>query len=342
MQLRPEQLARHLEKQLLPIYIVSGDETLLIQESCDLIRKHAKVAGCTEREVIDASASGFKWNEIINSAASMSLFAERKLIELRVPNGKPGAEGSKALCEYVETASDENVLLIISGKIDKQSTNSKWFKALDSAGGTIQVWPVDAQQLPRWLEQRISGAGMTISSDALNLLCERVQGNLLSAVQEVEKLKLLAKDGKIRAETVTDSVSDNARYNLFAMADSAVQGDAAASLRMLSGLRGEGSEPTVVLWALTRELRTLYEIQTACDNGQDMLQAMRAQRVWNNKIPMVKAALSRHNNASLTQLLALAARTDGSIKGFADGKPWDNLAALITGLSQPDRFPALS
>lgn len=341
MQLRPEQLARHLEQQLLPIYIVSGEETLLIQESCDLIRKHAKVAGCTEREVIDASANGFNWNEIINSAASMSLFAERKLIELRVPNGKPGADGSKALCEYVETASDENVLLIISGKIDKQSTNSKWFKALDSAGGTIQVWPVDAQQLPRWLEQRISGAGMTISSDALNLLCERVQGNLLSGVQEIEKLKLLAKDGKISAETVTDSVSDNARYNLFAMADSAVQGDAAASLRMLNGLRGEGSEPTVVLWALTRELRTLYEIQTACDNGQDMQQAMRAQRVWNNKLPMVKAALSRHNNASLTLLLALAARTDGSIKGFADGKPWDNLAALVTGLSQPDRSPVL-
>jgi DNA polymerase-3 subunit delta len=344
MQLRQEQLARHLEQQLLPIYLVSGDEPLLIQESCDLIRKHAREQGVTDREVIDASAKSFNWQEILNSAASMSLFADRKLIELRLPSGKPGAEGSKALCEYIEVSGDEDVLLIIAGKIDKQSTRSKWFKALDNAGGTIQVWPIDVQQLPRWLEQRVSSAGLTITRDALHLLCERVEGNLLAAVQEVEKLKLLAADGQITADTVTASVSDNARYNLFAMADSALQGDTAASLRMLHGLRGEGTEPTVVLWALARELRTLFEIQSACHSGQDMQQAIRAQRppIWNNKIPMVQSALGRHSMSSLTNLIALAARTDGSIKGFADGNAWDNLAALITGLSQPDRQPILS
>jgi DNA polymerase-3 subunit delta len=344
MQLRQEQLARHLEQQLLPIYLVSGDEPLLLQESCDLIRKHAREQGVTEREIIDASPNKFNWQEILNSAASMSLFADRKLIELRLPSGKPGAEGSKALCEYIEVSGDEDVLLIIAGKIDKQSTRSKWFKALDNVGGIIQIWPIDAQQLPRWLEQRVSSAGLTITRDALHLLCERVEGNLLAAVQEVEKLKLLAADGQITADTVTASVSDNARYNLFAMADSALQGNTAASLRMLHGLRGEGTEATIVLWALTRELRTLFEIQSACHSGQDMQQAIRAQRppIWNNKIPMVKAALSRHSMSSLTDLVELAARTDGSIKGFADGAPWDNLAALITGLSQPDRQPILS
>jgi len=341
MQLRQEQLARNIQQQLLPIYLVSGDEPLLLQESCDLIRKQAREQGVTEREIIDASGKGFNWQEIINSAASMSLFSDRKLIELRLPSGKPGTEGSKALCEYVEMAGEDNVLLIIAGKIDKQSTRSKWFKALDSIGGILQIWPIDAQHLPRWLEQRVSGAGLSIDRDALQLLCERVEGNLLAAVQEVEKLKLLATDGQITADTVTAAVSDNARYNLFSMADSALQGNTAASLRMLHGLRGEGTEATVVLWALTRELRTLFEIQSACQAGQNMQQAINAQRVWNNKIPLVKSALSRHSLSSLTSLIDLAARTDGSIKGFADGNPWDNLAALITGLSQPDRQPVL-
>ncbi len=332
MQLRQEQLANQIKKQLQPVYLVSGDEPLLVQEACDLIRSQAREQGCTDREVIDASVSGFNWHEIINSAASMSLFAERKLIELRLPSGKPGAEGSKALCEYLEMAGSENVLLIIAGKIDRQSTKSKWFKALDQAGVVLQLWPIDAQQLPRWLEQRVSLAGMTITQEALQLLCERVEGNLLSAVQEVEKLKLIAADGEITASTVSSAVADNARYNLFAMADNAVQGNTTASLRMLYGLRGEGTEATVVLWALTRELRTLYELQIACRAGQNVQQAMRSQRVWNNKMPMVQAALSRHTLDSLTNLLAQAATTDGSIKGFADGQPWDNLAGLVVGI----------
>jgi DNA polymerase-3 subunit delta len=338
MQLRTEQLSRHLEQQLQPIYLVSGDEPLLLQESCDLIRKHAREHGCTEREVIDASTSGFNWDELINSAASMSLFSQRKLIELRLPSGKPGAAGSKALCEYVDMAPHEDVLLIIAGKIDKQSTRGKWFQALDKAGCVIQVWPVDARQLPGWLERRITNAGMRINPDALQLLCERVEGNLLSAVQEVEKLKLLSQDGQITAEVITQTVSDSARYNLFAMADSALEGNATASLRMLHGLRGEGTEATVVLWALARELRTLYEIQVACQAGKSTQQAIRDQRVWNNKVPLVQAALGRHDLGSLGALLQQAAKTDGSIKGFADGKPWDNLAALVTRLSRPNGF----
>jgi DNA polymerase III subunit delta len=337
MLLRQEQLGRHLEQQLLPIYLVSGDEPLLVQESCDLIRKHAREAGCTDREVFDAASSGFNWHEIINSAASMSLFAERKLIELQIPSGKPGADGSKALCEYTEVAGADDVLLIIAGKIDKQSTKSKWFKTLDKAGGIVQLWPVDARSLPRWLEQRIARAGMSISPDGLQLLCERVEGNLLSAVQEVEKLKLLALDGQITAETISSSVSDNARYNLFALADSAVQGDAAASLRMLYGLRGEGLDANVVLWALIREIRSLYEIQMACQGGVSVQQAMAAARIWNSKMPMVKSALSRHNVNTLSTLLAQALATEGSIKGFSEGGPWDNLAALITAIAQPDK-----
>ena len=332
MRLYPDKLADHLQQKLLPVYLVSGDEPLLLQECCDQIRQKARAENCNEREIIEGGVSNFNWQDILHSASNMSLFADRKLIELRLPSGKPGAEGSKALCEYLDIASGDDVLLIVSGKIDKQSTNSKWYKALDKAGVTVQVWPVDAKNLPRWLQQRVRNAGMSIDDDALRLLCERMEGNLLAAVQEVEKLKLLAADSKITMQTVTEAVSDNARYNLFDMADNALKGNASVSLRMLYGLRAEGTEPPVVLWALVREIRTLYEAQLDCDSGQSTQQALSSRRVWQNRMPLMQAALTRHNTHSLSLLLEQAARADGSIKGFADGKPWDNLSRLVITL----------
>ena len=335
MRVYPEQLTAHLQKKLLPVYLVSGDEPLLLQECCDLVRREARAQGCTDREVIDAGGTKFDWREILHSANSMSLFAERKLVELRLPSGKPGAEGSKALCEYLEIANGDDVLLMVAGKIDKQSTNSKWYKALDRAGATIQVWPVDARSLPKWLRQRVSAAGLGIDDDALQLLCDRVEGNLLAAAQEVEKLKLLVNGSQITAQAVTDSVSDNARFNVFELADMALKGDAAGSLRILHGLRGEGTEPTIVLWALTREIRTLYEVQTECSGGAGVTQALNARRVWKNRISLMQAALARHNPASMTLLLEQAVAVDGSIKGFAGGRPWDNLETLVISLCDP-------
>jgi len=332
MRLYPEKLASHLQQQLLPVYLVSGDETLQVQECCDLIRQRAREYGCAEREVLDGGVANFNWQSLLHSAASMSLFADRRLIELRLPSGKPGAEGSSALCEYLEVASGDDVLLVVSGKIDKQSTNSKWYKALDKAGATIQVWPVDAKNLPRWLQQRVRNAGMSIDSDALQLLCDRVEGNLLAAVQEVEKLKLLATDTRITARTVTDAVSDNARYNVFDMADHALGGNASASLRMLHGLRAEGSEPSAVLWALAREIQTLFDVQQDCDRGQSPQQALAARHVWQNRLPCMQAALARHDTTSLSRLVEQAVQVDGSIKGFAGGRPWDNLERLVVQL----------
>jgi len=338
MRVYPEKLAGQLQQQLLPVYLISGDEPLLVQECCDQIRQVARHAGCSDREIIDVSAPGFKWDEIIASAAAMSLFAERKLVELRIPTGKPGAEGSKALLEYLQVSEgSEDVLLVIAGKIDKQSTNSKWYKALDAAGATVQVWPVDAKDLPRWLQQRVSAAGMAIDNEALQLLCDRVEGNLLAAVQEVEKLKLLAADGQITAETVTAAVSNNARYNLFDMTDNALKGNAAGSLKMLHGLRGEGTEPAVALWALLREIRTLHQAQQAVDSGQNPQQALSALRVWKNRMGLMQGALGRHSRNSLKQLLEQATAVDGSIKGFAGGKPWDNLETLILKLAGASR-----
>ncbi len=331
MRIYPEKLAAHLQQQLLPVYLVTGDEPLLVQECADQVRAAARAGGCTEREVIEASGANFDWQTLLHSAGSMSLFGDRRLLELRLPGGKPGAEGSKALCEYLDLPGDD-VLLLVAGKIDKQSTRSKWYKALDQAGAVVTLYPVRKHELPNWLRQRLGGAGLTIDSDALELLSERLEGNLLAAVQEVEKLKLLAPGDHVDLATVTAAVLDNARYNLFGLVDSAVEGEAAASLRMLQGLRDEGTEPMVVLWALNRELRTLVALRTACDRGQRPEQAMKAQRVWVQREGIVGKALARHDRESLSQLLELAFRVDGSIKGFDDGNCWDNLEQLVAGL----------
>jgi DNA polymerase-3 subunit delta len=331
MRVYPEKLAGQLKQQLLPVYLITGDEPLLVQECADQVRSAARKQGCTDREIIEAGGAHFNWAEIVNSAGSMSLFGDRKILELRLPGGKPGAEGSKALCEYLGM-NCEDVLLIIAGKIDKQSTSSKWYKALDKAGAVITLYPVKTAELPRWLKQRIGAAGMSIDDDALQLLCDRVEGNLLAAVQEVEKLKLLSNDTHLTAEAVTDAVMSNTRYSLFGMADSALAGDASTSLRMLRGLRDEGTEPPVALWALLRELRNLTKLQATLDQGQPLKQFMSANRIWDSRMPLLQGALSRHSQNSLSHLLEQASRVDGSIKGFGDGNPWDHLEKLIIGL----------
>ncbi len=337
MRLYPEKLPAHLQQQLLPIYLVCGDETLLVQDCCDLIRKRAREAGCNEREIFEAGATGFKWQEILHNAASMSLFSERKLIEIRLSSGKPGKEGSKILCEYLENQNPDDVLLLVFGKVDKATTNSKWYKAIDSAGATIQVWPVDAKNLPRWLQQRVHNAGMEIEKEALQLLCERIEGNLLAAVQEVEKLKLLAVNGQITPATITAAVASSARYNAFSMADAALRGNARDALRMLHGLRADGQEPPVVLWAPLRDIRTLYAASADCANGQSAERALGNHGVWKNRMPQLRAALSRHSEASLAELLQFATEVDGSIKGYAGGSAWDKLEQLILALSSARR-----
>ena len=331
MRLRPEQLTSHLQKGVAPVYLVSGEEPLLVQEACDAVRAAARDAGCTEREVLEVDKR-FNWDHLVAAGAEMSLFSDRKLIELKLPSGKPGTEGSKALIAYLEGPASENVLLIAAGKIDRQSTNSKWFKALDKAGAIIQVWPVGARELPRWLQQRVEAAGMNVDFDALQMLCDRVEGNLLAAVQEVEKLKLLCPEGRITPEAVAESVADNARYDLFELVDQALSGNVASGLKMLQGLRSEGTEAAVVLWALAREIRLLYQCRTAMQRGQSAQQAMRAQRVWDKRMPVVGAGLNRHSLADLSELLHQASLADQAIKGLADGNPWDHLARLLLSL----------
>lgn len=332
MRLRPEQLPQHLNKGLAPLYLVSGEETLLMQEACDAVRQACQQQHISERERISIEKDAH-WPQLLAAGANLSLFGERKLIELNLPSGKPGREGSKALQTYLQAGSDD-ILLIIAGKIDKASTNSKWFQALDKAGVVVQVWPVGPQQLPQWLRQRCQAAGLDIAPDALELLQHQIEGNLLAAVQEIEKLKLLAEGNTIDAATVSASVGSSARYNLFGMVDAALQGNSADALRMLNGLRGEGTEPAVVLWALAKELQLLHQINDAKGRQQPLPALFKQLRIWDSKARLLSHALSRHNTASLTRLTHLASQADGSIKGFADGKPWDNLALLVLAVSQ--------
>ncbi|MCL6416714.1 DNA polymerase III subunit delta [Aestuariirhabdus sp. Z084] len=337
MKLRAEQLASHLKKGLAPLYLVSGDEPLLQQECCDAIRHAARDQGISERELMHAEA-GFDWSELYESANSLSLFSDRKLIELRIPNGKPGDKGSKALVAYAEQASSDNSLLVVLPKLDASAQRSKWFKSLEKTGVWIQLWPVDGSALPGWIQQRLAAAGMSSTPGAVQMLADRVEGNLLAAQQEIEKLKLLATEQHIDEETVNNAVSDSARYDIFSLVDSCLGGDAVHSARMLAGLRGEGSEPTVIIWALTRELRSLATMARLLHQGQPMEQLLKGQRVWDKRKPFVRRALQRLSERDLRNLLSHAARIDRCIKGLEQANLWDELSALslrIAGLRTP-------
>lgn len=333
MRIYPEKLAQDLKQQLRPVYLVSGEEVLLVQEIADRIRAAARQGGCSERTVIDADDRAFAWENLNEDANSMSLFAERKLLELRIPSGKPGSEGSKALCSYVENLSEDNVLLIVAGKIDKASTNSKWYRAIDGCGATVQLWPVKAQELPRWLEQRARSIDLQVDREALQILADRVEGNLLAAVQELEKLRLIADGKPVGAAQVADAVANSARFNTYGMLDTALAGRSAESLRMVQGLRAEGAHPVPLVAAISREVKQLQTLLQSMAQGQSAAGAMAQARVWKTREAIVRAALSRHSLASADTLLLLAGNIDGAVKGYAQGDPWELLESLILGLA---------
>ena len=331
MRLRSDQLQQNLSRGLSLLYIVSGDESLLVQECCDLIRRQCRQQGFS-REVLHVDGN-FDWNELLASANAMSLFSERKLIELRMPSGKPGDAGGKALTEYANSASADNVLLIICNKLEASSTRTKWYKNLETAGVAIPCWPIDVKQLPGWIGQRLQQAGLKANSEAIQMLADRVEGNLLAAVQEIEKLRLYTDADIIDAETITAAVADNARYDVFGLVDRALEGDASASLRMLQGLKAEGTESTVILWALSRELRTLCHCSEQLQQGNAIDRVLQNQRIWDKRKSITKKALSRLRVKQLQQLIKLANQIDQSIKGMNKHNSWDLLAQLVATLA---------
>ena len=328
MRINPRQLQQSLNKGLAPIYVVSGDEPLLVQECCDSIRAAARKQGFSERELLHAE-NNFDWGQLLASAGSMSLFAERKVIELRLTSGKPGDKGSKALQEFASMGGDDLVLLLVLPKLDRSQLNSKWVKTLEQKGILIQVWPVDAQEMPRWIHQRLRAAGLEAEPDAIQILAERAEGNLLAAGQEIEKLKLLCADRVITAEVMSDAVATSARYDVFGLIDRALAGDADNAIKTLHGLRAEGVEAPVVLWALAREIRSLLEIGEKLDQGQPLNRLVRIQK----RQPLVQAAMARLRPRQLEGLLLRARAVDTAIKGGKDQDPWTGLLELTLNLS---------
>lgn len=331
MQVKPEQLEQHLKQGMRPCYLVTGAEPLIVQECADAIRRAARAAGCVDRERFDSSDKE-SWHNLVQSASAMSLFADRKLIEIQVENGKPGTEGSKALQEYLLIDSDD-ILLIVAGKIDKQSQRAKWYTALDQGGTVVTVWPIHPRDLPSWIQQRLNQRGMKCDRDAITMLAERVEGNLLAAAQEIEKLSLLANDTHITTDTVSQSVGNSARYNAFNMVDTALAGDARGALRALRGLKAEGSAAPAILWPVSKELRLLIDASSAVKKGTPPGAALDRLGVWRSRLNLMQQALGRHTPESLDQCLHLNFAADGSAKGFMPGDCWDYLESLVVAIA---------
>ncbi len=338
MKLNFNQLKSHLEKSLQPVYFISGDEPFQQDEAVRMIRETAASQGYSEREIYHVDRS-FDWDVLLQSAGSMSLFAERKVIELRIPTGKPGDKGSKALVHYTSQIPDDTLLLIVSGKLDSSQTRSKWYKALDSAGATLAVWPLELQQLPGWLKQRMQLRGLQPNEDALTILAEQVEGNLLAADQELEKMRMLYGEGPISAEQVIEAVSDSARFDAFALVDVALQGDAVRVSRILHTLKSEGEDVLHVLGALMYQLRILEKMSRAVSAGQKLEQVFQQHRIWDKRKIVLNAGLKRHGLKRWQAFLLVAGRIERMCKGLATGKPWDELLQLTLRIAGVALFP---
>jgi DNA polymerase III subunit delta len=330
--LRADQLTPAIAKSLAPVYLVSGDEPLLIQESSDQIRKAARQQGFTEREIFHAETS-FDWNQLLASANSLSLFADKKIFEVRMPSGKPGDKGTKAIQEYLENPSPDNLLLVITEKLDSATQKSKWVKAIEDSGIHVQIWPIPPSQLSRWVATRLQQSGLSADQNAIDLLASRIEGNLLAAVQEIEKLVLLTTDKHINYELMASAVADSARYDPFSLADKALQGDARAAAKTLQGLRGEGSDAISILWAILRDIRSLNQIAQLQAQGKPFELAARQAGVWEKRQPLIQNALRRLKPTQLQQMLRKANAIDKSIKGMRNAEPWDELLDLVLNLA---------
>ena len=340
MKLRPDQLSAHLKQALAPVYIVSGDEPLQVSECCDLIRTQARQQGFSERHVYHVDNS-FDWGELLEAANALSLFAQKQLLELRIPNGKPGDTGRKVLQEYIQHPSPDNLLLIVSDRLDNSVQKAKWFKALEHEGVFIPVWPIESHKLPGWIAARLKQDGFSASREALGLIAERVEGNLLAASQELEKLKLLAKDQRIDEDTVRAAVSDSARYDVFQLADAALSGNLRSCVRILGVLKGEGVEPPVVLWSIAREIRLLSLMSRLKSRGLSMEAAMEQAAkvtgfspfILKRRRPLLDKVMQRHGERHFRDMLLMTSEIDQSIKGMDKQNPWDALLTLTLFLA---------
>jgi DNA polymerase-3 subunit delta len=344
MQVRPADLNAHLARGLARLYVVSGDEDLLVIEAADAIRKAARTAGYLERDVLQAAARGFDWGSLLAATQSMSLFADKKLIELRLPSGKPGSEGARALQAHANASHQDIVTLVLLPRIDAQARKSAWFSALETHGTSLSIAKVDASRLPAFIEQRLLLQQQTADRETLALMAERVEGNLLAAYQEIQKLALLCPTGRLSASDVEQAVARVARYNVFELRDVLLKGDLARLSRMFEGLRQEGESPVLVHWALTDQIRTLVQAEHALSNGQRLGDIARELRLWDGREQLVAQAVKRLKRNVLEQALLRAAELERAIKGLRirrySGDAWAEMLTLASTLCRPVRSVA--
>jgi DNA polymerase-3 subunit delta len=348
MQLHPEQLDNALARGLRPLYTIHGDEPLLAQEAGDAIRGAARQAGYTERKVYSVSGAHFDWSGVLGASQAMSLFAERQLIEIRIPNGKPGKEGSEALQRYCESLSDDVLTIVHLPRMDRQQLHSGWFGALEGAGVTIRVEPVERRALPQWLAQRLAAQGQRVADgevgvQTLAFFADRVEGNLLAAHQELQKLALLYPQGVLSFEQVESAVLNVARYDVFKLGEAVLAGQTARVLRMLDGLRAEGEAPVLVHWTLSEDIRALKRVKDAVDQGKPLPLALREARVWGAKERLFERLVPLLADHTLAHWVESASICDGLVKGLKHPHwpldAWDGLKRLALMVTQHTAAP---
>lgn len=327
MRIKPEQIEGALSKKLAPVYLVSGDEPLQVGEVADAIRLAAKNAGYTTREVYSVE-KGFEWNELAVAADSFSIFADKKIIDLRMSSAKPGAEGGKAFSNYCQRIPEDTLLLITLPKVEKATQKSKWFQAIDNSGVVVQVWALEGGALINWLQRRSQKRGLQIDSTVIKGLASRVEGNLLAASQEIEKLYVLYGSKPITKQMLEDAVTDNSRYDVFKLTDCVLAGRASRAVKILSALKAEAMAAPVIVWALSREARLLINIQTAINQGQNKDVVFRSFRLWEKRAQLINAAISRKNLKDFQEIIVLSAKADRQVKGQETGDYWETLLAV--------------
>ena len=336
MQLAANQLDSHLQKGLRSLYTLHGDEPLLIQEAADAIRSAARMQGFTERSSHTVAGAHFDWSEVLAAGGSLSLFADKQMLEIRIPSGKPGKEGSTAIQQLAEQSrgNDDTLVLVLLPRLDKLTKGSAWFAALESAGVTLQLEPVERNALPQWLAQRLAAQGQRVSDGetgrrTLQFFADRVEGNLLAAHQEIQKLALLFPVGELTFDQVETSVLNVARYDVFKLSEAVLAGQLQRVQRMLDGLRAEGEAEVLVHYTLSEDIRALKRVKDAMTQGRPLPMALREQRIWGVRERLFERVLPRLNDATLADLLHAAHQVDGIVKGLKQADwPTDNWQAL--------------
>lgn len=346
MQIRSDQIAQHLAQAaagrgLQPVYTVHGDEPLLAQEAADAIRAAARAAGHSERSVFTVAGAHFDWSAVLAAAQSQSLFADRQMVEIRIPSGKPGKDGGDALKRYCDQLAPEVLTLVMLPRLDRQQQQSAWFGALTQAGATVEVATVERAQLPAWIARRLAAQGQRVAEgeegqQTLAFIADRVEGNLLAAHQELQKLALLHPAGVLGFEQVSEAVLNVARYDVSKLPEAALTGQAARLLRMLDGLRAEGEAPVLVLWHLADAIAGLKRVKDLQALGRPLPAALNEARVWGPKQRLFERVLPQLQPVVLAQLVQAASQCDGIVKGLKHPlwplEPWDALKQLALQL----------